>query len=51
MVEKEQKNDFNHTCQQLQLCNETLQEQKQKIEEQFMKHSELHKGHTYLSGM
>ena len=51
MVEQKQKDDFNQSCQELQLCKETLQGQHHLLAEQSYKHNQLSEGHTILAGV
>ena len=51
MVEQKQKDDFNQSCQELQLCKETLQRQHHLLAEQSNKHNQLSEGHTILAGV
>ena len=51
MVEQQQRDDFIHSCQELQLCKETLEKQSDLIGEQSSRHSNLNEGHTVLRGL
>ena len=50
LVEQQQKNDFEHSSQEIQLCNETLQKHNYLIEEHWSGHNQLDESHKMLRG-
>ena len=50
LVEQQQKNDFEHSSHEIQLCNETLQNHNYLIEEHWSGHNQLDESHKMLTG-
>ena len=50
LVEQQQKNDFKHSSQEIQLRNETLQKHNYLIEEHWSGHNQLDESHKMLRG-
>ena len=50
LVEQQQKNDFKHSSQEIQLRNETLQKHNYLIEEHWSGHNQLDESHKMLTG-
>ena len=50
LVEQQQKNDFKHSSQEIQLCNKTLQKHNCLIEEHWSGHNQLDESQKMLRG-